>query len=268
MVSERADKNWRSIIAAMRCLTGRRGHPRARLFAHGVPAQAQTFRGAIRGIVSDTTGAVLPGVSITVKNSQTGLERTFVTDEDGVYIAPELPIGDYSVTASLTGFKSQTVEHVTVEVAIAQQIDLQLAVGNLVGHRHRHRQPAAGAADRRYARRHDHGRRHRGDAGQRPRLHQAARPGAGRDRRPERRGRLPGIVRPVQRERQPRPIEQLPARRHRHERRLSQPAGDQRGRRVRHPGHGPAGRRARRSRGSSPASKPSTAATPARSSTS
>jgi hypothetical protein len=99
-------------------------------FAHAAPAQAQTFRGAIRGIVSDATGAVLPGVSITVKNSQTGLERTFVTDEDGVYIAPELPIGDYAVTASLAGFKSQTVEHVTVEVAIAQRIDLQLAVGN------------------------------------------------------------------------------------------------------------------------------------------
>jgi hypothetical protein len=99
-------------------------------FVHPAPAQAQSFRGAIRGIVSDTTGAVLPGVSITVKNSQTGLERTFITDEDGVYIAPELPIGDYTVTGSLTGFKSQTVEHVTVEVAIAQRIDLQLAVGN------------------------------------------------------------------------------------------------------------------------------------------
>ena len=101
------------------------------VFVHAAPAQAQTFRGAIRGIVFDASGGVLPGVSITIKNSQTGLERTFVTDEDGVYIAPELPIGDYSVTASLTGFKSQTVEHVTVEVAIAQRIDLQLAVGNL-----------------------------------------------------------------------------------------------------------------------------------------
>src|SRR5258707_1819473 len=98
---------------------------------HAVPAHAQTFRGAIRGTVSDGTGAVLPGVSIPVTSSDTGLERTRVTDQGGAYVAPELPIGDYSVTASLSGFKSQTVEHVTVEVAVAQRIDLQLAVGSL-----------------------------------------------------------------------------------------------------------------------------------------
>ena len=101
------------------------------LLVHAAPAQAQTFRGTIRGMVFDASGGVLPGVSITIKNSRTGLERSAVTDEDGIYIAPELPIGDYSVTGSLTGFKSHTVEHVTVEVAIAQQINLQLAVGNL-----------------------------------------------------------------------------------------------------------------------------------------
>ena len=63
---------------------------------------------------------------------------------------------------------------------------------------------------------------------------------------PERDQRLAGLVRPLQHQRQPRPLEQLPARRHRHERRLPQPAGDQRGRRVRHAGHGAADRRRRR----------------------
>src|SRR3954471_3193434 len=98
---------------------------------HAAPAQAQTFRGTIRGMVVDTTGAVVPGVTVLIRNSNTGFERTLVTDDDGIYIAPELPIGDYSVTGSLSGVKSQTVEHVTVEVAIAQQIDLRLAVGSL-----------------------------------------------------------------------------------------------------------------------------------------
>ena len=120
-----------AIIARMRISPAAAAILALILLVQAAPAQAQTFRGTIRGMVFDTTGGVLPGVSITIKNSRTGLERTSVTDDDGIYIAPELPIGDYSVTASLSGFKSQTVEHVTVEVSIAQQINLELAVGNL-----------------------------------------------------------------------------------------------------------------------------------------
>ena len=69
------------------------------LFAHA--ASAQTFRGAIRGTVTDSSGAVLPGVTIVVRNISTGLERTTVTTDAGGYVTPELPIGEYSLNASL-----------------------------------------------------------------------------------------------------------------------------------------------------------------------
>src|SRR5205085_11608371 len=68
------------------------------------PAVAQTVTGTLRGTVVDRSGAVLPGVTITIRNVDTGLERVMVTERDGAFNAPFLPIGRYNVQAELSGF--------------------------------------------------------------------------------------------------------------------------------------------------------------------
>ena len=68
-------------------------------------AQSQAANGAIEGTVSDSSGGVLPGVTVTVTNVDTGTERTVITNEKGLYRAPLLPLGNYQVVAELQGFK-------------------------------------------------------------------------------------------------------------------------------------------------------------------
>ena len=68
-------------------------------------ATAQTITGRISGTVVDTSGGVLPGVSITVTEEGTGFTQTTATDDRGVYVFVNLPLGDYKVSAELQGFK-------------------------------------------------------------------------------------------------------------------------------------------------------------------
>jgi hypothetical protein len=89
---------------------------------------AQTFRGTILGTVTDSTGAVIPEASVTVKNIATGLERSAATDTAGNFTIPELPIGSYFVKIEKTGFHTVQVEHVVVEVAAERRVDATLLV--------------------------------------------------------------------------------------------------------------------------------------------
>ena len=93
--------------------------------------RAQTFRGGVQGAVTDTTGAALPGANVTATNEATGLARSAVSDAEGNYFLSELPPGAYSVTAALSGFTTQTVSGVRVEVSQNQRVDIRLAVGQL-----------------------------------------------------------------------------------------------------------------------------------------
>ena len=77
-------------------------------------AHAQSFRGKIVGTVTDQNGAVLVGAKVTAKNVGTALERTTITDTEGNFSIPELPIGNYVVSVEQTGFQSRTVTDVTV----------------------------------------------------------------------------------------------------------------------------------------------------------
>jgi len=97
----------------------------------GGSALAQTFRGIILGTVTDSSGAAIPGVSVTIKNLATGLTRNVTTSDDGSYAAPELPIGDYSVTVEKAGFKSSVVNGVKVEVSSARRVDVVLQPGQI-----------------------------------------------------------------------------------------------------------------------------------------
>lgn len=77
-------------------------------------ASAQTVTGTLRGTVSDSTGAVLPGADIVIRNIETGQERNLKTGGEGVYVAPFLPLGRYTVTASNAGFNKVAQENVEV----------------------------------------------------------------------------------------------------------------------------------------------------------
>src|SRR5258707_12310281 len=70
----------------------------------GIRLTAQTVTGTMRGSTTDRSGGVLPGVTITIRNVETGLERIVVTDKAGSYNAPFLQIGRYNVQAELSGF--------------------------------------------------------------------------------------------------------------------------------------------------------------------
>jgi outer membrane receptor protein involved in Fe transport len=98
------------------------------LFA--LPAAAQEQRGAIVGVVTDASGAVLPGVAIEVRSRSVVGVNTTVTDATGAYRFPALPVGTYTVTANLQGFGPATGEAV---VTLGKQltIDLTMKVSGL-----------------------------------------------------------------------------------------------------------------------------------------
>ena len=96
-----------------------------------VSLTAQTFRGTILGTVTDPSGAVVAGAKVTVKNAGTGLERTTETSADGSYALPELPIGTYTVTISLTGFQTAVTTGVAVDVSGERRVDGALKTGEV-----------------------------------------------------------------------------------------------------------------------------------------
>jgi hypothetical protein len=87
-------------------------------------AAAQSATGSIEGTVVDQSGAVLPGVTVTVTQTQTGLVRSVVTDEQGIFRAPLLPVGAYEMTADLAGF--QTRKQGDLRLTIGQVLTLQV----------------------------------------------------------------------------------------------------------------------------------------------
>ncbi len=91
------------------------------------PARAQST-GAIQGNIVDAQGAVVPGVTVTVKNVATGVERTTVSDAGGDYLTPSLAPGLYRIETRLTGFGDQSRD-IEVEVARTSVVNIRLTVG-------------------------------------------------------------------------------------------------------------------------------------------
>jgi hypothetical protein len=94
-------------------------------------AQSQAANGNIEGIVRDTTGAALPGVTVTVTNMDTGTARTSITNDEGVYRAILLPLGRYRIVAELQGFKTVEQQGITLSAGQTALINVQLGVGSL-----------------------------------------------------------------------------------------------------------------------------------------
>src|SRR5438477_11746470 len=73
-----------------------------------------TFRGGINGVVTDQSGAVIPGATVQITNSATNVTLTTVSSSAGEYAFPELNLGKYDVVVSATGFKTEKVVGVPV----------------------------------------------------------------------------------------------------------------------------------------------------------
>src|SRR5438132_6518582 len=81
---------------------------------------AQSSNATVSGTVSDSTGAVLPGVTVTATNNGTGIITTIVSNEAGVYNFPSLLPGLYKINAELPGFQTQT--YTDVQLGNAAQV--------------------------------------------------------------------------------------------------------------------------------------------------
>jgi hypothetical protein len=90
-------------------------------------AQSQATTGVIEGIVSDSTGAVLPGVSVSLRNTDTNFEVTHITDADGRFRAVLLPLGTYEVRTALEGFAPQVVKGISLGVGQTRTIDIRIS---------------------------------------------------------------------------------------------------------------------------------------------
>ena len=95
----------------------------------GLAAQAVT--GTILGSVTDTSGAAVPGATVTLTNQGTGLTRTVVTDQAGEYTAPSLPTGKYKMVAELPGFKTATASDIELTVDTKVRVNARLEVGTV-----------------------------------------------------------------------------------------------------------------------------------------
>ena len=85
----------------------------------------------LNGRVSDESGAVLPGVTVTVTQTDTAFTRTTVTDETGNWLLPNLPIGPYRLEVSLQGFRTYVQTGIVLQVGATPTLNTSLAVGNL-----------------------------------------------------------------------------------------------------------------------------------------
>jgi Carboxypeptidase regulatory-like domain/TonB dependent receptor-like, beta-barrel len=94
-------------------------------------ASAQVLYGSIVGNLTDQTGAVIPGATVTVTNTSTGLSRQATTDAAGYYSIPNLQEGTYDLSISATGFKTYTQRGVNVPINAVTRIDATIQVGAL-----------------------------------------------------------------------------------------------------------------------------------------
>lgn len=90
---------------------------------------AQESRATITGTVTDPQGAAVPGASVVAKHLGTNAEARTTTNESGLYVLPFLNTGTYSVTATLTGFKTSVKNDVQLNISERKQLDFRLDLG-------------------------------------------------------------------------------------------------------------------------------------------
>ncbi|MBI3951631.1 MAG: TonB-dependent receptor [Acidobacteria bacterium] len=97
----------------------------------GTPVLGQTTTATIRGTVYDEAGAVIGGASVMATDEKTGLSRSIVSERNGTYLMPKLPVGTYTLTVEKEGFKRLKLTAITLQVDQIAQIDATLTVGEI-----------------------------------------------------------------------------------------------------------------------------------------
>src|SRR6266571_2390084 len=95
------------------------------------PAAAQRTTANLRGTVTDSSHALVPGATVTVSDSDTGFTRTLATNESGVYSFSELPVGRYDLKVELQSFKTATRTGIVLVVADNREVNIELAPGSV-----------------------------------------------------------------------------------------------------------------------------------------
>src|ERR1700722_7169641 len=90
--------------------------------------QAQSLNGLLTGTTTDSSGGILPGVKITAVNQATGETRTAVTNDQGVWLIPQLPPATYRATAVTPGFATTIQENVQLDVNQSVTLEFKLKV--------------------------------------------------------------------------------------------------------------------------------------------
>ena len=98
------------------------------IIAGSRPAFAQGPTGVIEGVVRDEQGGVLPGVAMTLRNQDTGVTRTQVTEPDGRYSFPALSPGTYVLRAELAGFGTTEARSLVITIGLALRQDVTMRV--------------------------------------------------------------------------------------------------------------------------------------------
>jgi len=94
-------------------------------------AQTQAINGSIRGYVIDAAGASVPQAKVTATNVDNGFTRSIETSEAGLFVLPNLPLGNYTVTVQKEGFETQRHTNVILDAGTEGVIDAQLKVGSV-----------------------------------------------------------------------------------------------------------------------------------------
>src|SRR5207247_7841341 len=122
-------RSWRTFLLTR----FNRFHPRACFIAVIIaaassPAREQSVTGSIQGTVVDSSGGVLPGVTVTITNTATGAMRTSITDSTGAFRAELLPVGPYEVGTQLQGFAPQNRSNIDLWVGVTLTLRVEVRV--------------------------------------------------------------------------------------------------------------------------------------------
>jgi len=103
----------------------------AALFAGGSPLRAQVLYGSLTGNVTDPSGASVPNVKVEVKHTGTGIAKTAVSDERGLYLFNDLQPGDYNITVSAPSFATRVLAGAVVSANAVLRVDVVLQVSQI-----------------------------------------------------------------------------------------------------------------------------------------
>jgi hypothetical protein len=98
------------------------------LFLIALPLGAQTSAGRITGVVTDSSGAVVPNAAVAAQNSETGIVTPTSTNAEGLYVLYPLPAGAYSISIDSTGFRSERINGIVVDLGAVLTRDVRLEV--------------------------------------------------------------------------------------------------------------------------------------------